>query len=191
MAAHSAMIKGASQVIVIDRHPDRLKLAREVGAIALDDSKGAQLERVLELTEGEGADRGCECAGYQCHDLAGHEVPNQTMNELVKAVRPTGGIGVVGVIVPEDPKSRDKLAKKGQIAFDFGEFFGKGLHLGSGQTNVKAFNCHLCRLIHSGRAKPSWIASHELPLAKAPEAYARFDQRAKGWTKLLLHPEGG
>jgi glutathione-independent formaldehyde dehydrogenase len=188
MAAHSAMIKGASKVIIVDRHPDRLELAREIGAIAIDDSKESPVEKILEITGGEGADRGCECVGYQCHDPAGHEVPDMTMNALVKSVRPTGGIGVVGVFVPEDPGSKDKLAKKGQIAFDFGTFFTKGQFMGTGQANVKAYNRHLRNLIHTGRAKPSWIISHELSLDDAPDAYKHFDCREEGWTKVILHP---
>jgi glutathione-independent formaldehyde dehydrogenase len=188
MAAHSAMIKGASQVMVVDRHPDRLRLAKEIGATPIDDSKDSPTETVLALTNGEGADCGCECVGYQCHDPAGHEVPNATMNSLVASVRATGGIGVVGVFVAEDPKGADKLAKKGEIAFDLGEFFGKGQRMGTGQANVKAYNRYLCNLIHKGRAKPSWIVSHELSLDKAPDAYEHFDCRHKGWTKVLLHP---
>jgi glutathione-independent formaldehyde dehydrogenase len=188
MAAHSAMIKGASQVFVIDHHPDRLRLAKEIGATVIDDRKGGQVERVLELTKGEGADRGCECVGYQCHDPAGHEVPNLTMNNLVKSVRPTAGIGVVGVFVPEDPGASDKLAKEGEIAFDLGLFFSKGLRMGTGQTNVKAYNRYLCELIHLGRAKPSWVVSHELSLEEAPAAYQHFDSREHGWTKVCLHP---
>jgi glutathione-independent formaldehyde dehydrogenase len=188
MAAHSAMIKGASQVIIVDRHPDRLKLAEQIGATAVDDSKTSPVEQILDLTGGEGADRGCECVGYQCHDPAGHEVPNLTMNNLVQCVRPTARIGIVGVFVPEDPKGADKLAEKGEIAFDIGKFFEKGLHMGSGQANVKAYNRYLCNLIHAGRAKPSWIVSHEIGLDEAPDAYAHFDCREKGWTKVVLHP---
>jgi threonine dehydrogenase-like Zn-dependent dehydrogenase len=188
MAAHSAMIKGASKVIIIDRHRDRLRLAEEIGAIPIDDSKGSHVEKILELTGGEGADRGCECVGYQCHDPAGHEVPNMTMNDLVKSVRPSGGIGVVGVFVAEDPKGADKLAKKGQIAFDLGEFFGKGQHMGTGQANVKAYNRYLRNLIHTDRAKPSWIISHEISLDEAADAYKNFDSRKEGWTKVVLHP---
>jgi glutathione-independent formaldehyde dehydrogenase len=188
MAALSATIKGASKVMVVDRHPDRLRLAEQIGAIAIDDSAGSPVERVLDLTNGEGADRGCECVGYQCHDPAGHEVPNMTMNALVKSVRPTGGLGVVGVFVPEDKKASDKMAKKGQIAFDLGEFFSRGQHMGTGQANVKAYNRYLARLIHAGRAKPSWIVSHELALDEAPDAYKHFDHRDDGWTKVILHP---
>jgi threonine dehydrogenase-like Zn-dependent dehydrogenase len=190
MAAHSAMIKGASKVIIVDRHPDRLRLAEDIGAIPVDDSKDSPVEQIKDLTDGNGADRGAECVGYQCHDPAGHEVPNDTMNKLVESVAPTAGIGVVGVFVPEDPKGADKLAKKGEIAFDLGTFFEKGLRMGSGQTNVKAYNRYLCELIHADRAKPSWIISHEISLDDAPDAYEHFDCREDGWTKVILHPNG-
>lgn len=190
MAAHSAMIKGASRVIIVDRHPDRLALARDIGVIAIDDSKGSPVEQILDLTEGQGADCGCECVGYQCHDPAGHEVPNMTMNALVQSVRPTGGLGIVGVFVEEDPKSKDKLAQKGQMAFDMGAFFEKGQFMRTGQSNVKAYNRYLRDLIHAGRAKPSWVISHQLSLEEAPDAYKHFDCRENGWTKVVLHPHG-
>jgi glutathione-independent formaldehyde dehydrogenase len=67
------------------------------------------VDQVLDLTDGEGADKGCECVGYQAHDTQGHEHPNMTMNEIVRSVRATGAIGVVGVFVPEDPKGPDAL----------------------------------------------------------------------------------
>ncbi len=189
MAAHSAMIKGASKVMIVDSHPDRLALAKQIGVIPIDYSKGTAVAEILALTGGEGADRGCECVGYQCHDPAGREVPNATMNDLVKSVRPTGGIGVVGVFVPEDPGSSDDLAKEGKIAFDFGLFWSKGHHVGTGQANVKAYNRNLRNLIHKDRAQPSWIVSHELALDEAPQAYQHFDDRDNGWTKVILHPD--
>ena len=188
MAALSAMIKGASKVMVVDRHPDRLALAQKIGCIPIDDSKGSPVDQVLQQTGGNGADRGCECVGYQCHDPAGHEHPNMTMNDLVKSVRFTGGIGVVGIFLPVDPGAADKLAKQGEIAFDMGLFWFKGQKIGTGQANVKAYNRYLRNLIHTGRAKPSFIVSHKLPLDEAPNAYKHFDARDNGWTKVVLHP---
>jgi threonine dehydrogenase-like Zn-dependent dehydrogenase len=190
MAAHSAMIKGACMVMVVDRHPDRLKLAESIGAIAIDDSKVPPVDRIMELTHGMGADCGCECVGYQCHDPQGHEHPNMTMNNLVKSVKFTGGIGVVGVFVPSDPGSPDPLGKQGEIAFDWGLSWFKGQRIGTGQCNVKAYNRQLRDLIHVGRAKPSFIVSHQLELNKAPEAYQHFDARDNGWTKVILKPGG-
>ncbi|MDR5815125.1 MULTISPECIES: glutathione-independent formaldehyde dehydrogenase [unclassified Caballeronia] len=185
MAAMSANLKGASKVMVVDSHPDRLKLAERLGAIPIDDSDGGGVDRVLELTGGEGADRGCECVGYQC-TCQGHEVPNLTMNNLVKSVRATGSIGVVGVFVAEDPGSPDALMKKGQLAFDFGSFWMKGQRMATGQANVKAYNRKLRDLIEADKLKPSQIISHELPLEQAPEGYRNFDERRDGWTKVVL-----
>ena len=76
--------------------------------------------------------------------------------------------------------------KEGRIAFDFGAFFAKGLRLGSGQANVKAYNRELRDLIHSGRAAPSFVISHRLELDAAPDAYEHFDARDDGWTKVVL-----
>ncbi|ULA58632.1 MAG: Glutathione-independent formaldehyde dehydrogenase [Nitrospira sp.] len=188
MAAYSAYIKGAARVMVVDRLPDRLGLAEAIGAIPIDDSKASPVEQILELTDGQGADRGCECVGYQAHDPEGHEQPNLTMNNLVRSVRPTGGIGVIGVFVPEDPHAADRLERNGRIAFDLGLFFSKGLRMGSGQANVKKYNRYLCRLIHEGKAKPSFLVSHQLSLDDAPEAYQQFDSRQRGWTKVILRP---
>ena len=188
MAAYSANLKGASKVMVVDTHKDRLKLAEQIGAIAVDDTEGGGVDRVMALTNGKGADRGCECVGYQCCNMHREEVPNLTMNNLVKTVKATGGIGVVGVFLPEDPGAKDKLAKEGKLAFDFGQFWVKGQHVATGQANVKAYNRKLSNLIEAGKAKPSWIISHELTLDQAPDAYKNFDERKVGWTKVVLKP---
>ena len=174
--------------MVVDTHQDRLELAEKMGAIAIDDTEGAGIDRIMELTGGQGADRGCECVGYQSCNMHREEVPNLTMNNLVQTVKATGRIGVVGVFLPEDPQAADALARKGQIAFDFGQFWVKGQSIGTGQANVKAYNRQLSRLIEHDKIKPSVIVSHELPLERAPEAYRNFDKREKGWTKVVLKP---
>jgi len=189
MAAYSSMIRGAARVMVVDRIPARLALVEKIGAIPIDDSKESPVDQVLELTDGEGADKGCECVGYQAHDVEGHEHPNMTMNNLVGSVRATGRIGVVGVFTPEDPKSPDRLEKHGQIAFEMGRFFEKGLSMSSGQANVKRWNRKLMELIHHDRAWPSMIVSHELPLSEGPDAYKHFDARVDGYTKVILKPQ--
>ncbi len=188
MATHSAMIQGASQVFVVDSHDDRLKLAKDLGATPVDMRRCDPVEEILNLTDGRGTDRGCECVGYQCCDRHGREAPAYTMNCLVQTTRATGGIGVVGVFVPQDPSGPDQLAKEGKLAFDFGAFWFKGQQIRTGQANVKAYNRRLCSLIHAGRATPSRIISHRLKLDEAPAAYKHFDARDQGWTKVVLKP---
>ncbi|PJT49298.1 aldehyde dehydrogenase [Streptomyces albidoflavus] len=187
MAAYSAALRGASQVLVVDHHPDRLALAEKAGAIPVDDTEGDHVEQILERTGG-GADKGCECVGYQAHDADGNEKPESTMNDLVASVRATGAIGVVGVFLPQDDGAPTELTREGKLPFDFGDFWFKGQRIGTGQANVKAYNRQLRDLIHHDKAKPSFIVSHELPLDDAPEAYRNFDDRLSGWTKVILKP---
>ncbi|GAA4726818.1 glutathione-independent formaldehyde dehydrogenase [Promicromonospora umidemergens] len=189
MAALSATIKGAAKVMVVDRHPDRLRLAEQIGAIAVDDSKTDPVQFVLDQTMGLGADRGCECVGYQAHDPQGTEDPVMTLNRLVQSVRFTGGIGVVGVFLPQDPGGPDEMAKQGKVAFDYGLHWFKGQTMGNGQAPVKKYNRQLRDLIAAGKASPSFIVSHDLSLDQAPDAYQNFDERNDGWTKVVLHPD--
>jgi len=142
----------------------------------------------MELTGGEGADKGCECVGWQAHEPDGTEHPEMTLNALTSATRATGAIGTVGVWVPQDPGGPDEMNKNGRIAFDMGTFFQKGLRMGTGQANVKAYNRQLRDLIAADKVRPSMIVSHELSLDQAPDAYRHFDDRDPGWTKILLHP---
>ncbi|TQM01592.1 glutathione-independent formaldehyde dehydrogenase [Pseudonocardia kunmingensis] len=188
MAALSASVKGAAKVMVVDRHPDRLRLAEQIGAIPIDDSKGSPVDQVMEQTGGRGADRGAECVGYQAHDPQGNEDNALTLNNLVASVKFTGGIGTVGVFVPQDPGAPDELAQQGKARFDFGSFWFKGQQMGCGQAPVKRYNRHLRDLIAENKITPSWIVSHNLTLDQAPEAYQHFDARDDGWTKVVLNP---
>jgi len=188
MAAHSAAIRGASQIFVVDKEPDRLALAEQFGATAIDFSKTDVEEVVMDATDGMGADCGVEAVGYQAHDATGEEHPEMVLDNLVKVVRATGSLGVVGVYVPEDPGAATENAKEGRIAFNYGEAFTKGLSIAGGQCPVKKYNRYLRDLIIQGRATPSQIVSHELSLEEAPGAYKNFDSREDGWTKVLLHP---
>lgn len=188
MAAMSAQLRGADQVMVVDHQDDRLRLAERIGATPIDERKGDAVEQVLDATRGEGADRGVEAVGYQAHDADGDEKPGMTINSLIASVRPTGRIGVVGVFVPQDPSAPTDLAKQGRFAMDFGTFFFKGQSMGTGQANVKQYNRQLRNLIHRDKLNPGIIVSHELGLDEAPDAYEKFDQRLDGWTKVILHP---
>jgi glutathione-independent formaldehyde dehydrogenase len=188
MAAHSAMIRGASEVFVVDKERDRLDLAGKIGATPVDFAKGDPAEQILDATGGRGADCGVEAVGYQAHDPSGQEHPELVLDNLVKVVRSTGGIGVVGVYMPQDPGAATEEAKQGRVAFDFGTFFSKGQRMGTGQCPVMRYNRHLRDLIITGRAQPSFLVSHELPLGEAADGYRHFDNRDAGWTKVLLRP---
>jgi glutathione-independent formaldehyde dehydrogenase len=189
MAAYSALLRGASKVFSIDRVPERLAKAEEIGAIAINFDQGDPVEQIKEQTEGEGTDKGIDAVGYQAVVKdADREEPAVVLNALIQTVRPTGALGVPGLYVPADPGAPDEQARQGLLLVAIGKLFEKGLRMGTGQCNVKRYNRQLRDLIIAGRAKPSFVVSHELPLEQAPEAYEKFDKRIEGYTKVVLHP---
>ncbi len=190
MAAYSAMLRGASKVFVVDRVPERLDKAREIGAIPVNFAEGDPVEQVKEHTNGEGADKGVDAVGYQAQarsEKQGEE-PAAVLNSIIESVRPTGALGIPGLYVPSDPGAPNEHAKHGMLLVSIGRLFEKGLRLGTGQCNVKRYNRQLRDMIIEGRAKPSFVVSHELPLTEAASAYDKFDKRIEGYTKVVLHP---
>ncbi|KAI9815244.1 MAG: hypothetical protein M1827_002724 [Pycnora praestabilis] len=190
MAAYSAVLRGASNVFVVDRVPERLQAAEKIGCIGIDFTKNDPVEQIIEKNGGM-VDRAIDAVGYQAVDSSGSkEKPNIVLEQLIHVTRPTGGLGIPGLYVPADPGAPDEQSGKGQILMSFGKLFEKGLSLGTGQCNVKMYNRSLRDLIVSGRAKPSFVVSHEVSLDEAPEAYVKFDKRIDGYTKVLIHPNG-
>jgi glutathione-independent formaldehyde dehydrogenase len=87
MAAYSALLRGAAKVFVVDRVPERLQKAEEIGARP---DQGPD--------RGEGTDTGVDAVGYQAQ--AGREErdePAVVLNSLVDTVRATGALGVPGL----------------------------------------------------------------------------------------------
>ncbi|KAK0213254.1 GroES-like protein [Desarmillaria ectypa] len=189
MAAYSALIRGAAEVYVVDRVPERLAKAKEIGCIPINFTESDPADQIIKLRGGKEVDRGVDAVGYQATSSDGKtEQPNAVLEALIKVVRPTGGLGIPGLYVPTDPGAPDSAAAKGYISFPFGKLFEKGLTVGTGQCNVKSYNRYLRDLIIAGRAKPSFVVSHNLPLEDATSAYEKFDKRIDGYTKVLLHP---
>ena len=195
MAAYSCLIRGAAEVYVVDHVQERLDKAREIGAIPIDYDSADPGQQIREMRKGSGVDKGIDAVGYQAtkagSSAAGgeqDEVPNIVLNQLIDVVNPTGALGIPGLYVPSDPAGVDANAKKGALSINFGKLFEKGLRLGTGQCNVKRYNAYLRDLIVAGRAKPSFVVSHEVPLDDAPKAYQKFDKRVEGYTKVVLKP---
>jgi glutathione-independent formaldehyde dehydrogenase len=189
MAAYSALIRGAAQVFVVDRVPERLQKMKEIGAFPIDFSKGDPVQQIRNMRGGDGVDKGIDAVGYQAIEPGkSSESPTTVLDALIQIVNPTGMLGIPGLYVPTDPGGVDPNAKEGRLLIPFGKLFEKGLRLGTGQCNVKRYNRYLRDLIIAGRAKPSFIVSHNTPLNDAPTAYEKFDKRIEGYTKVILKP---
>jgi len=211
LAGYSALLKGASEVYVVDSIPERLEKAQRMGATPIDFTEKDPVEQIKALRQrapihdalrlGEekmdGVMCGIDAVGYQARDgkgsdaYAGPENPTQVLDWLIQLVNPTGAIGVVGVYLAPDPGAKNDQRKQGIYPFPMAEIFDKAISIGTGQCPVKRYNAYLRDLIVSGKARPSFIVSHRVGLDEAPEAYHRFDQRRDGYTKVILKTRDG
>src|SRR6201996_8798642 len=95
MAAYSAFLRGASRVFVVDRVPERLAKASEIGAVPVDFSQGDPVQQIKDETGGEGTDKGVDAVGYQAAARTGdREEPAARCPRRarpVRAVRPGRG----------------------------------------------------------------------------------------------------
>ena len=196
MAAYSALLCGAARVFVVDRVPERLAKAWEIGATAVDASDGDPVQQIKDQTGGEGTDTGVDAVRYdEATALTGNrDEPATVLNQLVQTVRPTGGLGVPGPCVPSHPTGADgghEDADQRVLLVAFDTLLEKGLRLGTGQANVRRYDRQLRDLITEGRATPSFLVSREVPLAEAPSAYQESGERRYGYTKIILKPDAG
>lgn len=198
LAAYAALLRGADEVYVVDYVQDRLSRAESMGATPIDFRRGDPVEQIIALRRARGTASekmdgvmcGVEAVGFQAVDWAepGSERPNRVIEDLIRLVNPTGHIGIVGLYVPEDPGGKNPHAKKGEIQISFGKLWEKGISFGTGQTPVMRYGGRLRDLVTSGRARPSQVVTHRLPLEAAPDAYAKLDKREDGFAKVILEP---
>jgi glutathione-independent formaldehyde dehydrogenase len=130
LAAYSSILKGASEVYVVDSIRERLDKAEELGAIPVDFSEGDPVEQIFQLRKnnrgiqqalrpGEEKMNGVDCAidavGYQARDdqKPNQEKPTQVLENVLRVVNATGHIGIIGVYMAPDPGAKDDDAKQG------------------------------------------------------------------------------
>lgn len=98
MAAYSARLMGAADIYVIDRVPERLALCKKFDGIPIDFSKGDAVDAILKMRGGKEVDRCVDAVGYQAVTQDGKtEQVNIVLNQMVRAVRACGGLGIPGV----------------------------------------------------------------------------------------------
>jgi threonine dehydrogenase-like Zn-dependent dehydrogenase len=125
MAAYSGILRGASQVYVVDTVPERLAQAKKIGCIPIDFKKSDPVQQIIEANGGM-VDRAVDAVGYQAVDKSGStEQPSIVLEQCIMVTRPTGGLGIPGLYVPADPGAPDEQSKSGKILISFGKLFEK------------------------------------------------------------------
>ncbi|WP_345817170.1 zinc-dependent alcohol dehydrogenase (plasmid) [Paraburkholderia sp. PREW-6R] len=189
-AIRSAILLGAKQVVVIDRVPERLAMARAAGAITINFDDESVVERLNELTQGKGPEKCIDAVGMESHatrsidamyDRAKQAVMLETdrphvLREMIYVCRPAGILsipGVYGGLIDKIP---------------FGAAMNKGLTFRMGQTHVNRWTDDLLQRIVEGQIDPSFVITHTVPLADGPEMYKVFRDKEDGCIKVVLKP---
>ncbi len=190
-AGASALLLGASRVIVIDRFDYRLKKAEEAGCEVLNYEEAGDVPEALKImTGGRGPDAVIDAVGMEAHHHHGpihaydrvRQAARMTterphaLREAIMSVRNGGIVSVVGVY--------GGLMDK----FPIGAVINRGLQIKAGQCHVHRYLKPLLARIEKGEIDPSWIISHTLPLDEAPKGYELFKHKQDACTKVVLKP---
>jgi threonine dehydrogenase-like Zn-dependent dehydrogenase len=209
-AVLSAHLLGAGRVIAVDRHPDRLEMARRAGAETVDFSAEDPIDAIRELTGGIGPDRAIDAVGVDAERA--HEGPAKGRTETndeefgaeVDEVAPERG-GRDGHYEPGDAPSMAlrwavrSLAKAGTLsiigvyppqaqAFPIGEAMNKNLTLRMGNCHHRRYVPPLVELVRAGSVDPEAVVTQIEGVRSALDAYEAFDDRRPGWLKVELEP---
>src|SRR6185437_16731365 len=190
-AIASAFMLGAARVIAIDRFPERLALARSIGAITVDYSEEdmSVLTALKDLTGGIGPDGCIDAVGMEAHsadlqgayDLVKNALLLETdrasvLRQSIQAVRKGGTLSIPGVY----GGVLDKVP--------FGAAFGKGITMKMGQTHMHNYMKPLLERIEQGQIDPTYIISHRITLDQAPEMYKVWRDKKENVTKIVIDP---
>jgi threonine dehydrogenase-like Zn-dependent dehydrogenase len=147
---------GAEQIIFLDRHADRIALAKEFGATDIVSERGdAAIERVLALTNGLGAHSVLECVGYE-----------ESTRTALSIARAGGAVGRVGV--PQDEAMPVAMPT-----------FFRNVTISGGPAPARAYIAELLPDVLDGRIEPGKVFDFAGDITKVPDGYrAMYDRKA-------------
>ncbi|MDT6952902.1 zinc-dependent alcohol dehydrogenase family protein [Companilactobacillus alimentarius] len=159
----SAKLRGAKRIIAMSRHEDRQKLAKEFGATDIIPERGDEaVEKVMELTDGNGADAVLEYVGTE-----------QSVDTAVKVGRPGAIVGRVGV--PQKPEMNTN------------NLFWKNIGLRGGVASVTTDDKNvLLDAVLSGKINPGKVFTKRFTLDQIQEAYEAMDKRTAIKSLIIL-----
>ncbi|OWL91357.1 NAD(P)-dependent alcohol dehydrogenase [Halopseudomonas aestusnigri] len=167
-ATAGAKLMGATRIIVVDGVPERLAVARQLGAdITINFREQDPLQRIQEITGGAGVDVAIEALGTQ-----------QTFESCLRALKPGGTLSSLGVY-------------SGKLSLPL-DAFAAGL----GDHKIITTLCpggkermrRLMAVVASGRVDLTPMVTHRFALDDIVEAYDLFSHQRDGVLKVAITP---
>ena len=167
-ATAGAKLKGATRIIAVDGIPERLAMARRMGAdITINFRDGDPVAEIMRLTEGRGVDVAIEALGTQ-----------QTFESCLRVLKPGGVLSSLGVY-------------SGKLSLPI-DAFAAGL----GDHRIVTTLCpggkermrRLMSVVASGRVDLGSLVTHRFKLDQIEEAYELFANQRGGVLKVAITP---
>ena len=193
-AIRSAFLLGAERVIAIDRFPARLQMARDGGADTIDyeeiDYEETDVyDTLMQLTGGRGPDSCMDAVGLEAHmpgllyyyDRIKQALMSESdrpivLRQAIMACRNGGTVsipGVYGGLIDKMP---------------MGAVMNKALTIKTGQTHCQRYLKPLLARIAHGDIDPSFVVTHRMKLAEAPQGFDMFNRKQDGCIKVVMTP---
>ena len=187
-AIKSAAVMGANRIIAVEEVAERIALARIAGATdVINPAEEDVMERIKEITHGEGPDGVIDCVGAEAdggHGVLGvlskvQKAVTSTQRpfalaQMIQACRPCGVVSVPGVYT-------------GPVPVNMAAVVQKGLTFKTGQTHVKRYLEKLTGLIQDGTIDPTFLITHRSgTLEDGPALYKTFRDKEDGCVKVVF-----
>jgi len=167
-ATAGAKLSGASMVIGVDRLPDRLRVARQMGADhVIDSSRTDPVAEIMRLTEGRGVDIAIEALGLQ-----------ETFEASLRVLRPGGTLSSLGVY------STDLTIPLGAFSAGLGDHRIVTTLCPGGKERMR----RLMSVIAGRRVDLEPLVTHRFKLADIEAAYELFSHQRDGVLKVAITP---
>ena len=163
-----ARLLGASTIIAVDRLPERLEMARRLGADhVIDFSRVNPVDEIIRLTDGRGVDVAIEALGTQA-----------TFEACLRVLRPGGTLSSLGVF------SSDLKIPLDAFAAGLGDHTIVTSLCPGGKERMR----RLMSIIESGRVDLSAMITHRFKLDDIEHAYDLFANQRDGVFKVAITP---
>lgn len=168
MATVGAKLLGAGLIIAVETVPERKELAKKFGAdIVIDFNEVDAVDKIKELTDGEGVDSAIEALGAQI-----------TFENSIKATRPGGTISNVGY------HGEGEYLKIPRLEWG----------VGMSDKTIKTALCpggsermkRLLRLLENDRLDPTILTTHEFTFDEVDQAFELMKTKEDNVIKPLI-----
>jgi 2-desacetyl-2-hydroxyethyl bacteriochlorophyllide A dehydrogenase len=161
-AVQAAIAAGAGPVVAIDTVDERLKVAKQFGAVPVHLTEQSPRDVVKALTNARGVDVAVDAVGHP-----------DALELAIRLACKAGTVVAIGV-----------YAERTEV--HMGLVWIKGLTLKAGPANVIGHVDRVLGMLAAGSLDPSPLVTHHMALDDAPEAYQLYDRREA--LKIVLTP---